>query len=243
MGGRAMTLLEAFRTLGPLIGVAEEDERRNEAARIVLAELHRLAARTTFNADVRDEIPSRVMVRMLQRLAGATRENDPDTDAGVTAWLWTCVRHTGIDLTRRKRPEKPIDTAGDPPGDSPDPLEELVGQAEVEERTAALHQLREDIVAEVAAGMQPRARDAFLEAIDDLFALAEGGVSFDDVVRARRGEVTRQAIDAVYKQHSRARQALQRAIDRLADEGRLAPDRRRHLVAIVRRLHRRASSR
>src|SRR5262245_8030075 len=98
------SLLDAFRTCGPRLGVPEVDAARELAAGLLLDELRRLVRRLEkgFNADIRDEAVQVVLMRLFKAGPRGTRHGDPDSDASLRGYLVTALRNAARDLLPRR---------------------------------------------------------------------------------------------------------------------------------------------
>ena len=111
MGGRAaatplmrdLSLLDAFRGCGPVLGVPEVDEVREIAAARLLGELRALSRRLQgFNPDIRDEATQVVLVRLFKAGPRGTRHGDPESEASLRGYLLTALRNAARDLLPRR---------------------------------------------------------------------------------------------------------------------------------------------
>jgi DNA-directed RNA polymerase specialized sigma24 family protein len=237
-----MTLLEAFRAIGPRVEDPAVDAIRGQAAGLLLGELTKLARGMTFSQEIKDEIPCDVLLNLVGNSAGGIRPDDPDTDTAVRAWLRTCLRNAAITRFRKEKRQAgdlDIETAR---SRDLDPEQALFLQAERLEREAATQQLITEIAPAVARSFRREEHAAaFRDNLADLLALTAGETTITEVAIQRKGAATKQTMAALYQQHSRTRERLLGRIEHMAASGELTPDRTRHLRACVRRLHRRAS--
>ena len=239
----ALTLLEAFRLLGPNEGDAE-DLRRGEAAGLLLQELQRTVRRSSFPIELHEDAVSHTLVNLLTGGNRTEAARACDTDARVGGFLHHALRNALIDETRRRRRVNQFDDDVDQPrlrDDGQSPEGELIGRETLK--------IREQFFADVvpacaeAAFTRPRARQDFLEAVRQMRALASDAVTLSALQERIAAETARPvAENALHKRHSRARRELEWYVERLARTGDVDAALIDEYRECVRFLQRRASS-
>jgi hypothetical protein len=226
-----LTLLDAYRLLGPLLGEEEEDARRNAAGDVVLAELERLVETLPgIPRQDRDDVLAGAFMNLLKR----SRRSFGDTEGSHLAYyLRRALWLEWIDIDRKRRREGRRAWAFlslAPPRLRPAPLGA--------NRVSLLRELVALIRVDLGAKQQVR----FDEDVEDLIHLREGRRTMDDVVRDR-GANCRAAID---QRHSRTRKSLATKVEAMATGRARFKDRvptvdeTQQLREIVRSLRRRA---
>lgn len=238
-----LTLLEAFRWLGPNEGDAG-DAQRGEAAALVLHELQRIVRRMSFAVEMHEDAVSHTLVNLLTGGNRTATALDCDTDARVAGFLYHAVRNALIDDTRRRRRLHQFDDEVDQPklrDDSQSPEGELIGQQTLAIREAFFA----DVVPACAAAAygRDRARRDFVEAVSQMQALASGALLLHEVqqqIEAQSGQAVGE--NALHQRHSRARRVLGAYVESLARRGDVDPALVAEYRECVRFLQRRASS-
>lgn len=239
----SLTLLEAFRLLGPNEGDAE-DLRRGDAAGVVLHELQRIVRRTSFPVEMHEDAVSHALVNLLTGGNRTEAARACDTDARVAGFLHHALRNALIDETRRKRRLHQFDDDVDQPmlrDDRHSPEGELIGRQTVEIRRAFFA----EVVPACAAAVYTRAsaRRDFTEAVSQMYALATGALTLTGLQAAIAAESGRPvAENALHQRHSRARRELAAYVEGLSRRGDVDAVLVAEYRECVRFLQRRASS-
>jgi hypothetical protein len=233
-----MTLLEAYRALGPTVGNDAIDRVRSEAARILLGEAQRICRRLPFPDDLKEELPNRLLLKLVRGAVGGKRWRDPDSDGGVVGFLVKSLKRAALDEIRRRQSRhkaevESVEVTAQRSGAT-------LSQEDAAEAEATWSQLMDEIV-QGAAGVLPEAYQAGLvRAASEMLALAKGETTIEVVVARQDREPGAKSESAVYQQHHRARARLLSHIDQLHASGELTPERAEHLRNAVRSLKRRA---
>jgi hypothetical protein len=236
-----LSLLDAFRACGPLLGVPQVDGVRDAAAARLLRELRRLAAGLRgFTPAIRDDATQVVVMRLVRVGPRGLRQGDPQSDDGVRGYLLTALRNAARDLL----PHPALGQLS--PGverraatSNPGPAEHL--DEEIEK--AGLQGLLEDarrrlgeVITLAAEALEGPARERFLSAIAELTDVAEGRRAFDGIVDdeiVRTGAAPRAAKNRLYKRYSRALERVVEAIERLARTGAIGYPEQQALLAAM----------
>lgn len=238
-----MTLLEAFRVLGPNEGDAE-DARRGEAGAVVLRELQRIVRRTSFAVEMHEDAVSHALINLLTGGNRTEAARACDTDARVAGFLHHALRNALIDETRRRRRLHQFDDDVDPPSlrdDGQSPEGELIGRETLAIREAFFA----DVVPACAAAAytRDRARHDFTEAVAQMQAIASGTLTLAGLQAALAADAGLPvAENALHQRHSRARRELAAYVETLARRGDVDPALVAEYRECVRFLQRRASS-
>jgi DNA-directed RNA polymerase specialized sigma24 family protein len=243
-----MTLLEAYRTIGPLVGDWIVDQQRCEAGRILLEEAQRICRRLRYPDDVKEDLPGKMCLKLLAGAVGGKAWRDPDSDSAVVGWLTTSLRNLAVDELRRRGQieEVPHDDAEhetarrrrtEPSVSGHQTTEEEAREAEAE---ATWRHLIDELVPEIACLLPPSRREAFQRSVSEMLALAKEQQTMADVVSAQGKKPDSRTEAAVYQQHHRARARLLGYIDDLETHAQVSPERAEHLRNAVRSLRRRA---
>lgn len=232
-----MTLLEASRALGPLVGQAVVDQTRAEAARVVLEQMTQLAHRLSYRPDLKEDAVNGLLLKLVSRAASGRTWNVPADDAGVRAWLLCCLRNQCISLLRTQRHE--VQPTGDdwvePP--APDPTDE---KAALDEARGVWRQLEDDVLPAAALGLSEEASRNLRRAYDEMRALAMRHTTIDEIVRQDGALGEPRLAATVYQHHHRARQRLLRHVASMERRGQVDRRRAGQLMNAVRYLRRRA---
>jgi len=238
-----LTLLEAFRLLGPNEGDAE-DARRADAADVVLRELQRMVRRTSFPVEMHEDAVSHALVNLLTGGNRTDAARACDTDARVAGFLHHALRNALIDETRRTRRLHQFDDDLDQPmlrDDGQSPESELIGRQTLAMREVFFTKIVPACAA--AAFTRERARADFRVAVTQMHALASGALTLtglQEVIAAESGQPV--AENALHQRHSRARRELAAYVESLARRGDVDPEVVAQYRECVRFLQRRASS-
>ena len=248
-----MDLLAAFRQLQPISPGLPSPQRRvvREAASLLFAELHRLAARDVrgfgFSDADRDNIVQTVLYRLLQAGPRGVREHDPQSADAVSGWLTQAVRNAMRDLFRkRKKRVQPRSFGKDgverdwfaeqPADDSVDDgvaIERLEGRRAAEVVQQARTRLWAVLVPRAVARKERRSPGAGARLLLTLEDLREAVAAELDVNEIARRSLVAGGIavtppgltkrrSALDKRFQRAREALLSVIDEDADRGDVA---------------------
>ena len=241
-----MTLLEAFRLLGPNEGDAA-DARRNDASRVVWDELQRLARQLTFSEEIREEAAMRVALNMIDGGAQSESARECEADVNVTRFLRRCLKNMAITLWRqaKARAEDPLEVPDREStfADLTLAIDEELGEEDLE---AAARRIDERFHAEVVpaceATLRPSARADFRQSVAHMRALVFEQVTIEDVVREATGRSGKAAEDSVYQRHSRTRDRLLAFVRARQQDGTYSAEQARQYRGCVSFLQRRASS-
>ncbi len=113
-----------------------------ELYRRSLASVYRYCRARVGTAAEAEELTQDVFMAALAGIQGVRA----DREAAWLAWLFQVVRHKHADALRRRyrRPQAPLEAAGDAPDGAPPPLAELVAQDERAEVRRAIEQLTDE---------------------------------------------------------------------------------------------------
>jgi len=189
-GNRTLSLVEAFRGLGPLTGNPAVDDVRSAAATCILDETRRIAGRGRLDPHLRDEAVSLVLLRLVQRPHGhRSLGRTPSTESDVCAYLGGALRNNLRELRRSARGATlaAFAAALAATGDAAEPADAIDRERARGNLEDARRRLFDTVVPAVAARRRRRAREAFLAAVADLRAISEGRKSVSDVVCATLG--------------------------------------------------------
>lgn len=220
-----MTLLEAFRVIGPYPDDdAQERARREEASRIVYEALTRLVERTRFSrsasGDERADAVTNVFMRMYNAGPRGTREADPTDERGVTGWLKRSLGRALLDQIK-SRPRESVPLSDAEEGGQADPADRdlLLAIASAERR------LFVEIVPGIASRLQEG--NSFAPSITTMrkikareMTMAE---AIDEEAGGERSEQKR-AENRLHKRFQRALDTLNAEIDRIEADGEAEPD-------------------
>jgi RNA polymerase sigma factor (sigma-70 family) len=245
-----MSLVEAFRSLGCLLGEPAGDSVRQEAATIVLPELRRLALGLVRAQGFREELADdAVNEAFCNLMTGGNRSNAAlacDSDQRVRAFLKECLRNAMLDELRRHARVDQLDSATASAtlesgrGESPEDL--AIASQEIDRRQAAQQEFYDRLVPALAATLRPDAGRDLTNAVQHMRALANSEKDFKTVVMEATGKDDAAAHSAVHQRHSRARRRLAEYIESLVTAGQLTAERAEDLRWCVGQLQRRASS-
>jgi len=224
---RTLTLVEAFRVLGPLTGDPAVDDVRSAAAVRIFEEIRRMARRGRIDHHLRDEAVSLVLLRLMQR-SRRDRQSRRTlcSESDVFAYLAGALRNNLRELRRganRVVCEASLARASDA-AEPADAIDRERARGDLEDARRRLY----DTVVPAVAGRRRRcARKTFLSAVADLRAISEGRMSVSDVVSAmlegtERSHVApewRRARNSVDQRFSRALRALAAEARSLREEG------------------------
>jgi hypothetical protein len=186
-GSRTLSLVEAFRGLGPLTGNPALDEVRSAAATCIFDEIRRIAGRGRCDHHLRDEAVSLVLLRLVQRShRKRSPGRTPSSESDVCAYLGGALRNNLRELRRGARGANlaVFDAALAGAGDAAEPADAIDRERARGELEDARRRLFDTVVPAVAARRRVRAREAFLATVADLRAISEGRKSVSDVVSA-----------------------------------------------------------
>ena len=203
----SLTLLEAFRVCGPLVGDPTVDDVRRRAMGVLYDRLKAIAGRNPRFEDA----PAIVTMRLQQ--SGPRSDDRYDTEERVERYLRRAIRNFGIDGDRARKGKEAFDELA-PAGRRPAPPHREAGDVQ---RAGHEHQRAfECLFGEIL----PACRPGTVAAIAIRRRVAEGHVSFDDCVREACGEVTKSGRDALYQRQHRAMKDLGQAVEaHIADRG------------------------
>jgi len=193
-----MTLVEAFRLCGPLVGDPVVDAPRREAMGVLYARLKRIAGRHPKLEDA----PAIVMLRLQQ--SGPRADDRYDDEVKVERYLRRAVRNAGIDVDRGHAKADPFDESTPVPA-APGSREPV----DVSRATDAIARARESLLAEILG----TCKSGTVAAIAVRRRVATGLATFDDCVREASGDVTKRGRDAFYQRQHRAIRDLARAVE------------------------------
>ena len=239
----SLTLLEAFRLLGPNEGDAD-DLRRGDAASVLLVELQRIVRRSSFPVEMHEDAVSHALYNLLTGGNRTEAARACDTDGRVAGFLTHALRNALIDETRRKRRLHQFDDEVDQSmlrDDRHSPEGELIGRQTIEIRRAFFA----DVVPACAAAAysRERARRDFHDAVSHMYSLASGELTLAELQDGLAAEAGRPVGEnALHKRHSRARLELIQYVERLARRGDVEATLIEQYRECVRFLQRRASS-
>lgn len=239
----ALTLLEAFRRLGPNEGDAD-DAHRGDAADVLLRELQRIVRRTSFPVEMHEDAVSHALINLLTGGNRTEAARACDTDARVAGFLHHTLRNALIDETRRTRRLHQFDDDLDQPilrDERQSPEGELIARQTLAIREAFFSEVVPACAATSFA--RERARADFSSAVTQMRALASGAITLVALQEAIAIESGRPvAENALHQRHSRARRELAAYVERLARHGDIDPGVIAEYRECVRFLQRRASS-
>lgn len=242
-----MTLVEAFRSIGCLIGDDNVDRLRRNAAAIVLLELQRMARTVArglrFPDHMADDAAHEAFCNLM---TGGNRSNAAlacDSDQRVRGFLRECVRNAMLDERRRAR-SRYIDhqRAVEEPAHDESPEELAIASQEIERRQSADRDFYQRIVPAVAESLRAEAGRDFRQAVEHMRALVSGEIDIERVVMEATGKDDAAAHTAVHKRHSRTRRRLLEHIEALVASEDLTREQAEDLYRCVSQLHRRSAS-
>jgi len=245
-----MTIVEAFRLLGCLVGDPAIDHPRQEAAAVLLPELRRLAQwlvrRSGFPEQLADDAVNQAFCNLM---TGGNRSNAAlacDSDQRVKGFLKECLRNVMLDELRRQGRVEQLDAAGTSvrfdAGTVDSPEELAIASQEIARRQSAQREFYERIVPAAASMLRPDAGRDLTQAVQHMRLLATGEMDFKTVVMQATGKDDVTAHSAVHQRHSRARRRLVEYIESLVAEGHVTTERAEDLRWCVSQLQRRGSS-
>ena len=89
-------LLDAFRSIGPLVGSSQADEVRDAAAARLLETLYRLVSPLRMDRGVKDDVVQVVVTRLCRSGPRGVRAGDPESDEALERYLrralWNALR-------------------------------------------------------------------------------------------------------------------------------------------------------
>jgi DNA-directed RNA polymerase specialized sigma24 family protein len=191
----ALTLVEAFREVGPLVeagpGVAPDwalqvNARRSAAAECLHRKLRGLVRQLRFDRALLEEAAQEALLRLVARGPRGLREGDPQAEGQVTAYLRQALRHNALDLIGWATPERWTDAL---PADLPDPGPGLDSRTHDllarELLVSAWNQLVDEIVPGIMAGMKSEESALrFAQSFATLSDLATGRVEPEEILQA-----------------------------------------------------------
>jgi len=200
-----VTLLDAFRSLGALIGDAGVDSERQRAADVLLPELTKLVRSLGFPHDLWDDAAAEAFCSLM---TGGNRSNaavDCDSDARVRQFLRKCLRNAMLDELRKRRRLTPLDSEkvdSEPASPEASPEQEASAWQEISLRTSAEQEFYERVVPAVAGSLRPSAGRDLVQAVEHMRALAAGEKDFVAVVFEATGRNDGPAQTAVHHRWS-----------------------------------------
>jgi hypothetical protein len=241
---RDLSLLDAFRACGPILGLPEVDEARESAAARLLTELRGLVWRLEgFNPEIRDEAVQVVLVRLFKAGPRGTRHGDPESEAAVRGYLFTALRNAARDLRPRRffdEIDATVEAQAPNPVRRPDQELETLDQASsAQSRLAEVAARFQEVVQATAAALGDRVGARFLATMEELAAIADGRQSFDGLVEHEMRATGGTAVtvkNRFYKRYSRVLERLGETIDQQERAGSLAPPDRQALLAALDRV-------
>ncbi|MFN8093204.1 MAG: hypothetical protein U0599_13480 [Vicinamibacteria bacterium] len=192
-----MSLLEAFRTLAPIVGDPRVDEPRRAAMGVLYEKLKALA-----RVDPRLEDAPAVVITRLQR-NGPRPDDARGSDEEVEHYLRRALRNFRIDREREAGRRDDFDERW-PARDPARPRAPRLDLAELARAGRELARAFDRLFGEVLPGC----KSGTIEAIRIRRQVAEGRATFDDCVREASGTVTKQTRDAFYQRQTRAMRDL-----------------------------------
>ncbi|HEY8550565.1 MAG TPA: hypothetical protein VIL35_11460 [Vicinamibacterales bacterium] len=229
-----MTLPDALIHLAPPDAAATEAEaqRRREAMAIVFQALGTLARRAVPDENVREDVVSLVLIKLVDQ-GPADPHTIPSDEPAARAWLRRVLRNRWIDLRRRGGRETelpPDDLSPTATPDLPD-LDQERRETLLQEASSLVF---DDIVPDIARSGSGRFdREGFIEAIAQMRALYRDAVTVDDLAAGLTGCTRAAARNRIYKQHERARTRLLQELPARLDQRKVDPLVRTAACAIV----------
>lgn len=249
-----MTLLEAFQQVAPQTGSAGLDRARNEAARLLWAELRSLSWSTSLlrrmTEDERQDAAAVVLLRLVQAGPRGQRYGDPDHDGGVRSFLRAALENAFKDVIRSRAAQRTVslDDAG-MQADPPAPDSATAPDRELDRARAArdLDQAVRDLLDEVLPWLEERRRKnasaRLRQTTQELLQLYRGSLSFAEVLQQAAGPAgssdpaaLQRARYALYQQYHRAIETLLGAVDEMQKGQGLSEPRSRALRTILEEL-------
>jgi DNA-directed RNA polymerase specialized sigma24 family protein len=218
-------LLDAFRSIGPLVGSSQADEVRDAAAARLLETLYRLVSPLRMDRGVKDDVVQVVVTRLCRSGPRGVRAGDPESDEALERYLrralWNALRdraprHVTIDWDAIQ---------GMLISNEPSPAAVFEGKARqtrLDETRALLGRVIDDAVGDLGA----RAATGFRAAVAQLTAIADGREDLDAILETEMAATAapappKVARDRLYKRYQRALEHIGDTIDRQTSEGRL----------------------
>lgn len=189
----AVTLVEAFREVGPLVeigpGVDPEwaravNAQRSAAAECLQRKLQRLVGRLRFQRADLEEAAQEVLLRLVARGPRGIREGDPEADGQVVAYLQQSLKNNTLDLigwgaSQRWRDVPELDFP-DPRPRPDSPTHDVLARQLLQD---ARQRLVDEIVPEVMAGLNSEEKAlSFAKAFATLCDLATGQIDSEKVL-------------------------------------------------------------
>jgi hypothetical protein len=227
-----MTLVEAFRIVGPIEKGHRDYASRQAAGRRLITTLVELASER-FPTDLAHELAGNVLEALIRN---GPRGDGPESDELVVHYLQRSLTHARTSRKRARQRERtrtaPItDVLGNDVVAGPDRTDE-----EAERRRLrgllehARRRLFEEIVPELVRRKPGRFAAGFLETVENLRRIAAGELTVGEVVEARiaaeggSGD-RKKARNAIDQAHARALREIRQAIvDRMADPDHPTPE-------------------
>jgi DNA-directed RNA polymerase specialized sigma24 family protein len=208
-GHWVVTLLQAFRELGPIVDGHDATRTIRETAARILLDMLETAARW-LPAEYREDVVMEVLAHLLSSgPRGAGR--GPDSHEQVERFLKRCLRNGAIDHIRRQGREVSVEFDLDLwTGTDPSPEDTLDAEKAAALLMWARMELYERIIPAIAKGLaeqRPERRD-FLEAIGHLRAMAEGRATFKSILASLPAREDAALPDRLYQRHCRARKRV-----------------------------------
>lgn len=218
-----LTLLDAFRQCGGLVGDPAVDAARSLANGVLYGHLRRLARHVGGPREVLEEAVQTIWVRLANKGPRGVRATDPGSDEAVTRYLVRSLKNGLIDHFRRegRRGELDVEQIVAPePGASDGELE--AAREMLREATATIF----DTIAPAAATHLRKGADAtFRKAIEARRRLALSELTCQEAVVAEFGHLDHQTRNRFDQQQCRALKRLRDAIAAHVREETLEADR------------------
>ena len=186
--GVHMELVRAFEAFGPLVGDPEVDRQREEAGRVLHAEICRISRALPASERFGEEAEHRVICALLRRGTESVARRPPATEEEVRRVLYWMLRYAAIDAwrgdsSRRLELESDDQAVEFAVAGGADPFESTALQRCRQELSQARDDLERTTFPALAAGMKGGGK-TFLETIGWLHSLAAGTVTIDAVIHA-----------------------------------------------------------
>ena len=202
-----MTLLEAFRDLGPIV---DADTRlsctRERACEVVLNKLRQLAV--GIPASCREDVIAEVCVRLIQSGPRGERVDGPQSEEQVERYLRKSISNQRVSYhrcTARETAGLPADVAVTAT------FETQPDQMRAREALCwARRHFFERIVPALAEDLQQRGGEPtdFIDAMKELREMADGTVPFGELVTREGADTDGTARNRLYQRHCRARRRV-----------------------------------
>jgi hypothetical protein len=190
----ALTLVEAFREVGPLVEAGpgvdadwarEVNARRSAAAECLHRKLQELVRRLRFDRALLDEARQEALLRLVARGPRGLRNGDPETEGQVKAYLRQALRHNALDLVGWNTPQRWSDSIE---ADLPDPRPGLDSRAHDLLARQLLENARQQLVDEIVPGIMAGMNEDgkalhFARAFATLCDLSAGRIDTEEVLQ------------------------------------------------------------